>query len=169
VIRLRATKYDPSNRDIQGRYTLSEFTSSSDVGKKFENYVLSAEDYVIVEDRYAACVRQLLDISQVDSLQIVELEDNRGKTLVDLQVERLRPAQLDMVHDGMVVKGENIYKIVRMALREVIWCKLCGENGVYVHFGYDYYMYIGCNLERTDLGQPPQGMFYEEMGSPYAY
>ena len=68
----------------------------------------------------------------------------------------------------MVVSDQDLDKVVRMTLREVIWCKMIGDNGVYLHFGYDYYMYIGSNIEAASLGAPPQGMFYEEMESPYA-
>jgi hypothetical protein len=167
VIRVRATKYDPSKRDSQGNYNINEFTSSSDVGKTFGKYRLTADDYVLIEDAYVACVRQLLAVSEVDSLRICELEDKRGRTSVDTDVERLRPAVLDGIYDGMVVKVCDIDKIVRMSLREVIWCKLSGDKNIYVNFGHDYYMYIGNDLQSTSLGAPPQGMFYEEMESPY--
>ena len=168
MIRIRSTKYDPSRRDIQGHYIIDEFTSVSDVGKLINNHKISADEYLNAEDAYVCCVRKLLDVSHTNSLQILELEDKRENMLVDPEVERLRPALLDTVYEGMVVSDEDLDKIVRMALREVIWCKLTGSNGVYVHFGYDLYMYIGSDFDLAGLGKPPQGMFYEEMESPYA-
>ena len=168
MIRFRSTKYDPSRRDSQGHYTVNEFTAASDVGKTFGNQKVTAEDYVFAEDAYVYCILKLLRVSHVSSLRVYELDDRRGKTLVDSEIERLRPALLDTVYDGMMVSEETLDKIVRMALREVIWCKLIGDNGVYVNFGQDYYMYIGSNVQPASLGKPPQGMFYEEMESPYA-
>lgn len=162
-----ATKYDPSKRDSQGYYNIKEFTSASDVGKTFGQYKVTAHDYVIAEDAYVACVRRLLVVSDVDSVYIRELEDKRAKTIIDPEVDRLRPSMLDVIYDGRVVKADDIDKVVRMALREVIWCKLLGEKGVYVNFGYDLYMYIGNDLRSTSLGTPPPGMFYEEIESPY--
>lgn len=168
MIRLRATKYDPARRDNQGHYTVNEFTSVSDVGKTFDGYKVTAEDYVFAEDAYVSCVMRLLDVSHVNVLRICELEDKKGGAFVDSEVERLRPAVLGTVYEGMVVSGEALGKSVRMALREIIWCKLIGDNGVYVNFGYDYYMYMGSNARLASLGEPPQGMFYEEMETPYA-
>lgn len=36
----------------------------------------------------------------------------------------------------------------RLALREEAWGKLVVLGKAYVHFGYDYYMYIGLTLPR---------------------
>jgi hypothetical protein len=167
MIRLRATKYDPSKRDSQGHYTVNEFASARDVGKVFGDHTLTAEDYVFVEDSYVACVKRLLDLSHVDSRRVTELEDTRAVTPVVMEVERLRPAAVATIFESMVVSGDEIEKIVRMALRERVWCKLSGKYGTYIHFGYDYYMYVGNTLQITSLGRPPEGMFYEEMESPY--
>ncbi|WP_165224334.1 hypothetical protein [Aquisphaera insulae] len=168
MICIRATKYDPSKRDNQGLYTFNEFTSASDVGKKIGDINVSVEIYLFSDDAYVLCVRRLLEASRVSSLRILQLEDKRGTTLLDSEIEKLRPASLGPVYEGMVVSGTNLDKVVRMTLRELIWCKLIGDNGVYVNFGYDYYMYIGSNIDMISLGEPPQGMFYEEMESPYA-
>ena len=69
MIRVRATKYDPSKRDSQGRFHKTDFTSASDVGQMFGNHRLTADDYTFIEDAYVDCVRCLFLVSDVDSLK----------------------------------------------------------------------------------------------------
>ncbi len=47
--------------------------------------------------------------------------------------------------------------------------RLVYENKMYVHFGYDYYMYIGVNEKCLDAINSIQasGLFVEECESPY--
>jgi hypothetical protein len=44
---------------------------------------------------------------------------------------------------GAVLGLGDIERICRLNLREALWCKLEDEGGQFVHFGWDYYMYIG--------------------------
>ena len=75
---------------------------------------------------------------------------------------------LDSVYEGLVLQGADIDHVVRMILRDVIWCKLSGSKGTYIHFGHDLYMYIGSESEGVALGLPPRGLFYEDFELPYA-
>lgn len=124
-------------------------------------------DYLRIEDAYVASVKQLLRACKVETLEIRELEDRRELTIVEPEISGARPAAFDGIHDGCKVHGDDIDEIVRMNLREVIWCKLSGPNATYIHFGHDLYLYIGCDCVAASLGSPPQGMFYEELESPY--
>jgi hypothetical protein len=168
VILLRVTKYDPSKRDRQGRYLANDFTSASDVGSVLDGLEVRAIDYIATEDAYVNSIKRLLLISEVKCLCISEFEDWRGKIIVDSEIKRLRPAALDVIYEGLAIQKDDIDRIVRMNLRNEIWCKLSGAKNTYVHFGHDLYMYIGCDVEGVTLGLPPEGLFYEEYESPYA-
>src|SRR5438105_2484874 len=54
--------------------------------------------------------------------------------------------------------------LVRLALREEVSLKINGENGFYVHFGWDYYMYVGGVL-RIDKKRMNM-LFVEKRKSP---
>ncbi|AGA28531.1 hypothetical protein Sinac_4334 [Singulisphaera acidiphila DSM 18658] len=49
---------------------------------------------------------------------------------------------LGAVYKGMVVSEQTVDKIVRMALREVILCKLIGCNGVCIYYYCAHYIYL---------------------------
>jgi len=72
------------------------------------------------------------------------------------------------IENGATISVSDIDLITRLTLRENIWCKLVSES-MFVHFGYDLYMYIGCryfpNNELTIFQE--KGLFFEEMNSPY--
>ncbi len=167
MISVRATKFNPKNRDDQGRYLVDEFTSISDIGKTYDNHQLTPQLYILNEDSYVNCVRNFMTAAGIKRMWISDLEDKRRLGKCNIDVERLRPTNVMVIYDGMSVEEENIDKIVRLNLRELIWCKLIDDNGSYVHFGYDFYMYIRDNSNSLNLAIPPQGIFYEEIASPY--
>jgi hypothetical protein len=56
-------------------------------------------------------------------------------------LENPRTQPLDFNNDS-VLPLDRIGEIIRRILREEFWCRLEGSKG-FVHFGWDYYMYIG--------------------------
>ena len=63
----------------------------------------------------------------------------------------------------------KIKDICRLILREHLWAKLGYDSKMYVHFGHDYYMYIGSLLscEEAIKNITDQGFFVEKFKSPY--
>ena len=160
MIQVRATKYDPGNRDVFGHYAVDEYTSVSDIGSSFDGKILTTQEYLTIEDAYVATVRRLLTLSNVGYLYVTDLENWHRDTTTLRHVEFLRPSKLSALHDGLVVRGGDIDRLVRLVLRELVWCRLAGPHGLYVHFGYDYYIFLGCkNLDA--MGPVPPGMYYE--------
>ena len=61
-------------------------------------------------------------------------------------------AFFEKLTDNICLSLDEIEKIVSLALREVLWCKLYSINrNMEIEFGYDYYMYIKCNEISKDL------------------
>jgi hypothetical protein len=158
----RVSKYDPRLRGPDGAYLVEDWTSASDIGK-----TVSESEYRRVETNYTFAVRRFLQACGLDSLRVVDLESH--------------PAALDGLPPGIAAEtrnhlgfagsdcaasGEALDWIVRLTLREAIWCRLNGEGGFYVHFGYDYYMYIGSD-DLAGAPDMPEGIFAEELSSPY--
>lgn len=157
----RITKYDPAFRDASGRYTRSEWTAVSDVGRTFDGRVFEREEYLRVEGAYVSAVRSMMDALGIVDLEVCDLEQH--ECLADDGL-----GQAVSLSEHCVVRGLEVESVVRRALREVIWCRLVGANGFSVHFGHDYYLYAGWSDRRSEVIPTFAGLFVESFPSPYA-
>ena len=156
----RITKYNPCNRDINGIYTLpDEWTSYSDIGTVREGKI---------EDAYVASIFDDHGLQRVQKLKVVGLE-KRGPLISDSYLSKDMKEMYDKVRDGIYCSEDTIDGVARLVLREKLWCKLEARS-MFVHFGYDYYMYIGsaemCEKEVQKIQE--MGLYIEEQESPYS-
>ena len=154
MIEYRVTKYDPAKRDARGAYLCAEWTSFKDIGRAIGGAVLTAEEYRRVEQAYVDSALAFVAEGKLSSL-IVEGLENPEK----------RPVK---VQDGSVCSAEEIGELIRQLLREEYWCRLEAQSG-FIHFGWDYYMYIGVPhrcVEAERLSRR-MGLYPEEFASPY--
>ena len=75
----------------------------------------------------------------------------------------------ERLHEGTVIEIRDIEHLCRLVLREQLWCKLENDNIMFIHFGYDYYMYIGCLSKSEGVINLIKkiGLFLEKFESPY--
>jgi hypothetical protein len=151
----RVTKYDPSLRDATGAFTGHDWTSRSDIGRVFDGGMLTEAVYRKVEDSYLVAMESFLHDAGIASLALKGAE--RRSTL-----------------GGRFSRGGNLsvaqsLDFARLVLREEAWGKLVAPGKAYVHFGYDFYMYIGVPVqcERSIAIARDSGLFVERMRSPY--
>ena len=52
---------------------------------------------------------------------------------------------LSKIWVGKAVTAQEVQALAKLTLRNAIWCKLGYKKQFFVHFGYDYYMYIGAS------------------------
>ena len=160
----RVTKYNPIFRGSDGAYLRSEWTSVSDIGKLFAGEVLTKEQYISVEDKYVESSFLFMDYCNIKHLTINDLEVRSD------YYSRLFPDDVLIdqgIKDGDLLDNELIGKIIRLSLREKIWCKLLCRSKFFIHFGYDYYMYIGVGEEDFVLPSLPDNIYAELFYSPY--
>jgi hypothetical protein len=164
----RITKYDPTLRNMHGNYLGNDWTSFSDIGKFYAGKQVTYEDYLSWESAYAYSVLYFLSEAGLSSLCVVELEN---RFINRIETDRLRdvafePTKLKL---DTVVGSHELEDVTRLNLREVLWCKLERASHFYLHFGWDYYMYIGSTSPScTAINQAQQkGLFVEAMASPY--
>lgn len=162
----RVTKYDPSKRDASGAFPLEDWTSVSDVGRSIGGKVVTKQQYLHAEDSYVEAVRKLLSHAGISSMRLEGLEVKTDGNDVRFSNDGLATI-CTQLHDNTLVAGRELECVVRGCLREYIWCRLAGPRQSYVHFGYDYYMYVGLP-ESASAMVLPQGMFIEDVESPYA-
>ena len=140
----RITKYNPIYR-VNEIYTKDEWTSMYDVGKFYDGKIFTFKEYLAVEKSY---------------LNVIE------KILIELNIKRVIIKQgenmYSKLNNSVLCSREEVLLVARGCLREEFWCKLVSKN-FFVHFGYDYYMYIGVNIEEEHMSEIARenGLFLE--------
>ena len=147
----RITKYNPANR-VDGKYIADEWTSFSDIGKKFNGTELSYERYRETEKAYIDCCIELIQKAHIPSLSVSQVENYADGIYLPTSVSNT----------------EEICQAIAYCLREQCWFKLTGKD-LFIHFGYDYYMYIGSTLTTETIKNTAikHGLYCEEYPSPY--
>ena len=148
----RISKYNPVYR-INGIYTQNEWSSCADVGRRFEDGVLTEQECRETIDRYVQCALGMLKTAGVRTLTVSGLEADEEKI-------RWQNGQMLALNESADAIGD--------CLCEACWCRLSAENA-FVHFGYELYMYIGCNLEADEADEitSAYSLFLEKRESPY--
>lgn len=153
----RVTKYDPSYRDANGSFLRDDWTSHSDIGRIYNGAPLPESQYLAVEGAYLLSVEEFLSEAGIETLQLRGLENNARRALPQF----IQPLALLSV--------PQCVEFARIALREVAWGKLVAPGRAYVHFGYDYYMYLGLPTRclKAITAAHARGLFVERFRSPY--
>jgi hypothetical protein len=150
----RITKYNPVYRNDSGAYVRDDWTSYSDIGRTYAGKTLSLHEYQEVETTYIEVAARFLRDAGIRELAVRNFE-NSGKNQTSIK-------------EGAVLTLEQLAHVMRAVLRQELWCRLEGQSS-YVHFGWDFYMYVGvpveCRLAQTEAKQ--RGLFVESFISPY--
>lgn len=163
----RITKYNPAFRDERGAYQKDEWISFSDIGLYFDGKELTFEEYRTVEDAYVFTALRFLSEANLKSIKVISLGTNSPKVKKSLLADI--PYNPKLIKNEMDVSDKDLESICRLVLREVFWCRLVSDSDFYIHFGWDYYMYVGSSVwseEAISFGRA-QNLFIEEMMSPY--
>jgi len=149
----RVTKYDPAFRNDSGAYTKDDWTMFRDIGSSFCGVTLSKAEYLRVESSYVEAATAFLMEDRSPELKVVSLE--------------IRTDLPTVPPEGSFVAWSKFGSVCRSVLREEFWCMLQGEER-YVHFGWDFYMYIGVvsPCEKAIERAQALGLFVEECASP---
>ncbi|NET61271.1 MAG: hypothetical protein F6K47_35635 [Symploca sp. SIO2E6] len=166
----RVTKYNPRFRNRQGVYQVEDWTCVSDIGKTFNGHRLELEEYLATEERYVLTAMHFLEESGLSSLEVRELEADQevSPTVKHIGLDNLL-LQGSELHEKQKLSKTEIARACRLNLRNLLWCKLEETGKFFIHFGYDYYMYVGSLLPCPDSISYSQeiGIFVETMSSPY--
>lgn len=166
----RITKYNPDFRDEDGYYTLvKEWTCPSEIGKTINGNKFTIEEYLRVEAAYVETVIQFLIDSKRNTLRILRLnkvdisQEDKCSALYELGFEDVK------LEEDAVVTIKEIRTISKMILRNFLSCEFYSKDEFFVHFGWDYYMFIGTcdnSLSAIDFAKR-SGLFVEPFTSPY--
>ena len=145
----RVTKFDKTKRGSDGTYLdQTEWTSIADIGKPSNGSVLTVADYLRTEARYVNAIHRFFAASGLAHLRVIQISDRyAAETLEELkndQPELYSPAFAETKYaEDQPVSGEQITLLAQQNLRGILECSLECNGQFFVHFGWDYYMYIG--------------------------
>ena len=148
----RVTKYNPKYRNEDGAYSRSEWTSYCDIGD-----LVSNKQYENVENSYIESALDFIEEQNIENMTITCIENEFSYTEAGVTLEV-----------GRKLNKNEIKNVVRSILREKYWAKLENKKS-FIHFGYDYYMYIGVPNEPIQAMKraKAKGLYVEEFTSPY--
>jgi hypothetical protein len=167
MISYRITKYNPQNRNACGSYQKDEWICFTDVGKVFEKTKLTYQDYVKVENAYIKVIKLIMSFLALKSLHIIYLK-KYGLSNTKRYSKKTITLYKSLRNNQKVFKKDIAY-VSKLRLRNDIGGFFQNKN-MFVHFGYDYYMYIGSSKELPqDLRNKIEnlGLFVEDFESPY--
>ena len=160
----RITKYNPKNRNEKGHYLVDEWTSFSDVWKN-----VTFEEYITIENKYIECVEKCMQIVNIKNLVLKKYEENTSFYLINQFW--LDEKVYNSLHENINVCINDIPTVIRAILRGNCWWKLSWDKNFFIHFGWDYYMFIGFKsskkLKQKVLNLNIEGLYIEEFRSPY--
>jgi hypothetical protein len=154
----RITKYDPSLRGTDGAYLVDEWTAFSDIGRKFAGRVLTKAEYMRVETLYLDALETFLGEAEIPTLRIR-----------DLELHKLSGATAKGWRENQSLHRSDVRRFATMVLRNKLWARLEAPRRAFVHFGYEYYMYIGTSkkVPNAVAATTASGLFAETIRSPY--
>ncbi len=154
MFQYRISKYDPQNRNTAGHYLPREWTMFSEVGQERGGVVLSLDEYERVESAYVESALAFLTEAEVRFLFACGVENANDVPTAP--------------YEGACLDSATLAASMRSILRGEFWCRL-EVPLAYVHFGCDYYMYVGvpaaCKAA-SDFTRD-RGLFVEPFDSPY--
>lgn len=164
----RITKYNPQHRDHKGIFLNDEWTSYSDIGYIFDDTKFTYEKYEEIENFYIKAITSLMECNKISSLQVSSLEKSKRLKIDDQNTEHMS-LLFNIIKENDWIEHDNIESFCKLILRDKLWCKLVHDKKMFVHFGWDFYMYIGSALacENTIKKIESSGLFVEPFRSPY--
>lgn len=127
----RVTKYNPILRNEKGVFDINfnEWTSFYD----YDNPKFSRQNYYLTENAYIYIINKFIELNNSSTFKICAVENKRFKI-----------PYRKVCNDVLMVEF-----ISKQVLRQKFWCKIESDN-MFIHFGYDYYMYIGSKSELNE-------------------
>ena len=169
----RITKYNPKYRDKNGYYLFQdEWTCYSEIGSTSGTKILTYKEYLETEKKYIDAIILFMACLNIDDLRIKKLERHKSIFKDLKQDPNTNQEMLELfiqVKNNEKISMFEIENLCKLILRNYLWCMLENDQIMFVHFGWDYYMYIGSERECKNAVKEikASGLFVEDFISPY--
>ena len=127
------SKYDP-NLFVNKKYLLDDWTDYSDVGKIFNNQLLTLDIYCSVELNYINFIKDIVEFADVNAFFIGSLE----------LYENVK------WKNGQIIDVSQLEQLIKDCLRNKCWCKIYNDVLCFC-FGYDFYLRLCIDTEKDNI------------------
>jgi hypothetical protein len=145
----RITKYNPKNRDENGWYIKDEWTDYSCVNEIIAGKKVTFEEYEYFENLYIQAIHFFLEALNLEKIKLIHPIKN-GPPEFDIHTSNSMKKLYHKVHDGIMLSENEITDFLKLRLRSHMGGKLLSDQGLFINWGYDYYMYVA-TLNDCDL------------------
>lgn len=149
------SKYRPQFYNVQGWYTRNEWAAISDIGKTFDDGVLSAEEYLETEKHYIDTAIELARLSGCTYLTVDYLEEGTKDDMQEMKKNPLNQHLLEAakkIRQGLRIPVSDCADYLCLCLRECCWAIFTNHShDFHLKFGYDFYMNIHTALPKPQV------------------
>lgn len=161
----RVTKYNPQNRNEKWFYKdLNEWTSIYDFKERDKN------QYINIENMYIEIVKKFMDLNNISFLTIKNYEEKDKYEEIKFKIW-ISKKNFEKIKNNTIISMNEIPTLIRLILRENLWCKLIWNRNFFIHFWYDLYMFIwfkySKKIEEKIKNINIDNIYIEKFRSPY--
>ncbi|BCJ98308.1 hypothetical protein [Anaerocolumna chitinilytica] len=152
------SKYNPIFRDSNWTYRKEDWTAISDIGKSFDNKILTVTDYIETENKYIKTVKLILNYLELDYIYVHDVRRSFSKEVfADMIKKRETLYSSEMIN--MYDKAERIKKLerkdvdafIKLLLREDIGAKVFYPRRLRIFICYDFLMGVNCSRSLENI------------------
>lgn len=139
----------------KGDYIKNEWTSVSEIGKSFDDDVLTSTEYLRIEQCYINTAIELALKSGCSYLIIDYLEGEPHDIILEIKKNPINRNLIDAAKNirlGLRVHISQCADYLRLCLRECCYATFSNHaHNFYVDFGYDFYMHVHTELPKLQV------------------
>ncbi len=148
------SKYRPELY-TKGDYIKNEWTSVLDIGKSFDDGVLTFTEYLRIEQCYINTAIELALKSGCSYLIIDYLEGEPHDIILEIKKNPINRNLIDAaknIRQGLRKQISHCADYLRLCLRECCYVRFSNHaHNFYVDFGYDFYMHVHTELPKLQV------------------
>lgn len=148
------SKYNPIYRNEFGEYCKNEWTSYSDIGKKYNGLEFNKKEYEEIEKLYIQTFFRILDYYNSKSVKVVSaFKASKKSDFIKNDDLSLYPYYKNIKNNNNIKDIESITAIIKLRLREYLAeldLIIDSKTRTEITFGFDYYMYLKTN-QNTEI------------------
>jgi hypothetical protein len=152
VTKISITKYNPIYRNELGHYQKDDWTSISDIGKKYDEAVFTFNQYEYIEDLYVKTIFDLISFFESKEIKISHLFNvSQDDNFEDYNYKELFEVYKAIKKNDVITDFSILQKLIKLRLREFIpelEILIDKNSNSKIIFGFDFYMYLQTETDK---------------------
>lgn len=155
-------------------YQKEEWTAISDIGKSFDNKVLSVEDYIETEDKYIKAIKLIMDYNKLGYIYVHNAQKSFSQEMFSEIINKRKVIYtteiINIYNNAECIEkldSKDIDMFFKLLLREDIGAKILYPRRLKIFVSYDFLMGVNCSrsLEIIIPDIEALGLYVEEFGN----